>query len=149
MWLGFIYFRRAVPNQAVMARCLTAGDSRDLTYTVVNTSLWKNSAVFSPLSLLCNCSIFESLSDFSHKGGGFFLQYGQCGDILTINGRSLCLSVLWLSQPPFIWSTSHLGGVLLRTHGSAVSSVKLFGWAVLEKAASSNSWRVKLAVMQW
>ncbi len=58
---------------------------------------------------------------------------------LTINGKSLCLSVLRLSRQPFIRSTSHLAGVLLRTQGSAVLSVKLFGWAVLEKAASSNT----------
>ncbi len=36
---------------------------------------------------------------------------------------------IWLSRQPFIRSTSHLVGVLLR----------LFGWAVLEKASSSNT----------
>ncbi len=58
---------------------------------------------------------------------------------LTTNGRSLCLSVLWLSQQLFFLSASHLAGVSLRTRGSAVSSVKLFVWAVLQKAASSNT----------
>ncbi len=53
--------------------------------------------------------------------------------------RSLCLSDLWLSRQLFIRSTSHLTGVLLRTQGSAVLSVKLLGWAVLQKAASSNA----------
>ncbi len=39
----------------------------------------------------------------------------------TINWRNLCPSVLRLSRQPFIRSTLHLAGVLLRTQGSAVS----------------------------
>ncbi len=58
---------------------------------------------------------------------------------LTTNGRSLCLSVLQLSWQSFTRSTSHLAGALLRTQGGAVLSVKLFGRAVFEKAASSNT----------
>ncbi len=61
---------------------------------------------------------------------------------LAINGRSLCLSVC-LSfdclDNPFIRSTSHLAGVLLRIQGSAVLSVTLLGWVVLEQAASSSN----------
>jgi len=50
---------------------------------------------------------------------------------------NVCPSVLQSSRQPFIQSTSYLKSIL-RTQGSAVSSVKLFGWAVLKKAASSN-----------
>ncbi len=63
-----------------------------------------------------------------------FLSNYKCKESLSV-----CLSVLRLSQQPFIRSTSHLVGVLLRTKGSAVLSVKLFGWAVLQKVASSNT----------
>lgn len=52
---------------------------------------------------------------------------------------SLCLSALQLSRQPFSQSTSRLAGVSLRTRGSAESSLKLFGWTVLEKAAGSNT----------
>ncbi len=68
---------------------------------------------------------------------------------LTINSppreksltSSLCLSVLRSSRQLFIQATPHLAGVtlLLKTQGSAVSSVKLLGWVVLQKAASSNT----------
>lgn len=52
---------------------------------------------------------------------------------------SVCLIVLQLYRQPFIRSTSHFAGVLLRTQGSAVSSMKLFGWVVLQRAASYNT----------
>ncbi len=58
------------------------------------------------------------------------------------------LSSLRLSRQPFIRSTSHLAGVLLRTQRSAVLSVKLFGWAFLEKAASSNTGRQAISWFQ-
>ncbi len=41
--------------------------------------------------------------------------------------EGVSVSVLWLSRQLFIRSTSHLVDVLLRTQGSSVSSVKLFG----------------------
>jgi len=44
-----------------------------------------------------------------------------------------------MSRQPFIRSTSHLAGVLPRTQGSAVSSVKWFGRAVLEKTANDRT----------
>ena len=51
---------------------------------------------------------------------------------------SVSLSVLRFSQQPFIRLTSHLVGVLLRTQESAVSSVKSFGRAFVEKTASKK-----------
>ncbi len=51
-----------------------------------------------------------------------------------MEGVSVCPSIISTTV-----HHSHLLGVLLSTEGSAVSSVKLFGWAVLEKAASSNT----------
>lgn len=45
---------------------------------------------------------------------------------------------LWFSWRPFILSTLRVLGVLLRTQGSAMTSVKLFGWALLEETASSK-----------
>jgi len=50
----------------------------------------------------------------------------------------VCVYVIRFSWQPFIWSTSHLAGLLPRTEGSVMSSVKLFGWMVLEKAASNQ-----------
>ncbi len=55
---------------------------------------------------------------------------------LSKNIRNLCFSVCLSCL-----STSHLAGVLLRTQGRAMSSVKLFGWAVLQKAARSSNGR--------
>ncbi len=52
---------------------------------------------------------------------------------------SVCLTFLRLSRQSLIRSTSRLVGVLLRTKGGAASSVKLFGWAVLQKVASSTT----------
>ncbi len=50
---------------------------------------------------------------------------------------SVCLSFFDISTT--VHPIDFTLGVLLRTQGSAVSSVKLFGWVVLEKAASSNT----------
>ncbi len=55
-----------------------------------------------------------------------------------MQGISLCLSVC-LSYYLDNHSSHQLHTVLLRTQGNAVSSVKSIGWAVLKKAASSNT----------
>lgn len=55
-----------------------------------------------------------------------------------MDGISVSLSVLRFSRQPFIRLTSHLVGVLLRTQESAVSSVKSFGRAFVEKTASKK-----------
>ncbi len=72
---------------------------------------------------------------------GLFLIF--CPPHPTINARNLCLSVRLSLCPSIISTTAHPIDVtlvvLLRTWGSAVSSVKLFGWVVLQKAASSNT----------
>lgn len=59
--------------------------------------------------------------------------------LTAIGGMSVRLSVLWFSRQPSSRSTSHLAGVLLRSQGSAVSILKLFGWAILEKGANGNT----------
>ncbi len=51
---------------------------------------------------------------------------------------SVCPSIISTNYIHNNFSDLHLAGVL-RTKGSAVWSVKLFGWAVLGKAASSNT----------
>ena len=49
-------------------------------------------------------------------------------EFLTVSSRDLDM-----------WANYVMAGVLLRTQWSAVSSVKLFGWSVPQKAASSNT----------
>ena len=41
-------------------------------------------------------------------------------------------------QHPFIRSTSHMAGVILRTKGGAVPSVKFLGFAVLRKSCKQH-----------
>ena len=57
----------------------------------------------------------------------------------------VCMAAFRIAKEPFLWSTSHLLGVLLRTQRSAVLSVILIGWVVLKSTvlnntASSPSW---------
>ncbi len=73
---------------------------------------------------------------------------------LTVNGRSLCLSVFQLSRQPFLQSTSLLASVLLRTQGSAASSVKLLDERFFRKlrmaiARATQSAHSKRARFEW
>ncbi len=52
----------------------------------------------------------------------------------------VCMTVLCIAWQLFIQSTSHLAGVLQRTQGSAVSSVKSIRWAVLDNACKHHFW---------
>ncbi len=81
----------------------------------------------------------------------FWASEGGAEHILLSNkGRNLCASVCLLAfllcREPFIQSTSHIAGVLLRTQGSAVSQ---FGAIWTRDTFRVNKLLINVHVAQW